>query len=76
VRRERRSAKEIVNDYTNELLMRSNDAYAEHKLLAIETIAFRMGWNEIYERLRFRKKEVRQPRENADSDEGLKWWQK
>lgn len=68
MRRERRSAKEIVHDYANELLGRGNDKDAPAKLLAIETIAFRMGWNDLYERLRFRQKQApaAQPREHEE----------
>lgn len=55
MRRERRSAKSVVTDYCNELLSRTTDKDVAIKLLTIETIAFRMGWNDIYDRLRYRK---------------------
>lgn len=73
MRRERRSAKEIVHDYANELLARGNDKDQAAKLLAVETIAFRMGWNDLYNRLRFRQRQApaAQPQEREEQ-----WWQK
>lgn len=61
MKRERRSAKEITTDYANELLNRTPDPSTDAKLLAIETIAYRMSWNELYNRLRYRKTQSRQP---------------
>ena len=66
MKRERRSAKEVVHDYANELLNRTTDKDATTKLLAVETIAYRMGWTELYNQLRFRKR----------SAAPEQWWQK
>lgn len=70
VDRERRSAKKIIEAYARELLCRRNDPDVKTKLLAIETIAFRMGWNDLYNDLRFKfglhKEEVQVE----------KWWQR
>lgn len=52
----RRSAKETIWDFAQELMIRNNDPNANFKLLAIETIALRMGWNELYNNLRYRDK--------------------
>lgn len=70
MRRERRSAKGVVTDYANELLKRTNDPHLDHKIATVEVIAMRMGWNDLYNRLRFRS--------SAHSVETAeeKWWQK
>lgn len=66
MKRERRSAKQVITDYVNELLARNDDNQVTAKLLACETIALRMGWNDLYNRLRWRReKPVNQP-----------WWTK
>lgn len=70
MRRERRSAKAVITDYANELLSRTSDADRRIKLTTIETISLRMGWNDLYNKLRF-KSGLHQP-ETADE----KWWQK
>lgn len=66
VDRERRSAKSTIEQYANELLARKNDPERDSKLLAIETVASRMGWVELFNRIRFREKT--EPVEH--------WWQK
>lgn len=71
MRRERRSAKNIVEAYANELLS-NGDKDAPAKLLAIETIAFRMGWNQLYERLRFGKQ--RPSNETEKAEPPRPWW--
>lgn len=70
MRRERRSAKAVITAYTNELLSRTSDADRRIKLTTIETIAMRMGWNDLYNKLRFNSG-LHQP-ETAEE----KWWQK
>lgn len=74
MRRERRSAKAVIIDFANELLNRSGDQDAAVKLLTIETIAFRMGWNDLYNRLRFRKKVQEQVEPQTEKPEP--WWQR
>lgn len=66
----RRSAKAVITDYANELLSRTSDADRRAKLVTIETIALKMGWNDLYNKLRF-KSGLHQP-ETAEE----KWWQK
>lgn len=70
MRRERQSAKKIVHDFANELLTRTSDPDRRAKLVAIETIAMRMGWNDLYNKLRF--KSGLHPVESVEE----KWWQK
>ena len=70
VDRNRRSAKGLISDYANELLLRTKDPGRKEKLLAIETIAFRMNWTDLYEKLRF-KSGLHQPETTEE-----KWWQK
>lgn len=54
--RQRRSARQIVQDMANELLARSQDPQRDAKLDAIESIAYRMGWTQLYNRIRFRER--------------------
>lgn len=70
VERERRSAKKIIEEFAFELLNRRTDPEARTKLIVIETIAFRMGWNDLYERLRFRSGLHPEERKTANY-----WWQ-
>jgi hypothetical protein len=65
--RTRRSAKETINDLANELLKRT-DGDATAKLQALETIALRMNWNDLYNRLRYRN--------GRSQTQELQWWQK
>lgn len=54
VERERKSAKGTIVAYAEELLKRLNDPESEAKLLAIQTIALRMNWNDLYTKLYYR----------------------
>lgn len=55
----RKSAKDVIQDLANEIMMRHSDPHAHIRLAVIETIALRMGlkWNDLYKRIRFRKKD-------------------
>lgn len=66
MRRERKSAKEIVHDYAMELLNRTTDKDAPAKLAAIEVIALRMNWTTLYNQLRYRN----------NPSPAQQWWQK
>lgn len=50
----RRSAKGTITAYAEELLARRNDPDVHAKLLAVETIALRMNWHDLYNKLRFK----------------------
>ena len=64
--KQRRTAKAVVENYANELLNRPpTDADRKAKLLVIETIALRMGWNDLYKRLRF----------GGNEPQRKHWWQ-
>lgn len=54
--RQKRSAKQIIEQYAYEVMNRTNDKDTDTKLLVVETIALRMNWNDLYNRIRFRKK--------------------
>lgn len=56
MKRERRSAKEVVSNYANELLARPDSPDNEAKLLVIETIASRMSWVDLFNKIRYREK--------------------
>jgi len=74
----RRSAKDVIVTLTNELLTRTNDKDAPIKLLTIETIAYRMGWNDLYDRLRFRNRNVQIQQEpiETSNEKPEPWWQR
>ena len=55
LKRNRRSAKNVIKEYCYQLLSRKNDPSVKYKLLALEAIALRMSWHDIYELLRFNK---------------------
>lgn len=77
--RKRNSAKTIVTDYANELLRRPFNSDIRFQLLTIEVIAFRMGWNDLYGRLRFKKPLQQITDQLNDTSEYQKpepWWQK
>lgn len=66
VERPKRSLKQIIKDYSIELLGRCDtDAKAAVKLEAIEQIAQRMGWMELFNKIRYRNANRPQP-----------WWVK
>lgn len=69
MRRERRSAKEVIHDLANEILARTTDADRKAKLIVLETIAMRMGWNDLYNKLRFKSGIHHETIEE-------KWWQR
>lgn len=67
MRRERRSAKAIIKELCQEYISRFPDGpEKDTRLMVIETIALRMGWQDLYSKLRWRKS---QPKDE-------KWWQK
>lgn len=78
MKRERRSAKAVITHYANELLSRTNDKDVAIRLTTVEAIALRMGWNDLYNRLRFRERIVLQePAENELENETPEpWWQR
>lgn len=78
MRRERRSAKAVISNYANELLSRTNDKAVAIRLTTVEAIALRMGWNDLYNRLRFRERNVLQEPavENETEETPEPWWQR
>lgn len=70
--RQRRSARQVVTDYMNELINRQGDPAVFEKLSAIETIASRMSWEDIMWRCRNSKKHLTQPRPTRPEP----WWTK
>lgn len=65
VERPRKSAKGTIEAYADELLNRTKDKDAMIKLLAVQTIALRMGWHELYNRLRYNEHRINQTE---------RWW--
>lgn len=75
--RRRKSAKSEIEMLVNDILTRTNDPHAQVKLNLIQTIAGRMGWNDVVEKLknRFRYQQAA-PIQSPDDDRSEKWWQK
>lgn len=61
----RRSAKQVIDDYSRELMNRT-DYEAKVKLEAIQTIASRMGYMDLFNRIKFR----------SNDEVTEKWWQR
>lgn len=49
------SAKKVVAEYAAELKKRVDDPDQKAKLIALETVARRMGWHKLFNELRFAK---------------------
>lgn len=56
---ERRSAKETVHDLANEIMARPASPDNDQKLAVLETIASRMSWMDLFNRIRYRHRAVR-----------------
>ena len=54
VEKGRKSAKGVIEQYARELMNRTNDQNKAEKLAVIETIAMRMGWNKLFNEIRYR----------------------
>ena len=70
VDRTRRSAKGTIETLADELLARRSDPDVRAKLVTIETIAYRMGWTQLYEKLRW-KSGLHQSEPKPEQ-----WWQR
>ena len=56
--RQRRSAKTVLEDMTNEILRRPDCEENRVKLDLLETVAGRMGWNDLFNRIKFRNRGI------------------
>lgn len=66
VERGRRSAKKVVAEYGEELIARRNDPDSEKKIAVLEVVCSRMGWMDLFNKLRYR----------GQRPDGQKfWWQ-
>lgn len=72
--RSRKSAKQVITQYCNELLVRPNDPHREQKLIAIEHIAFKMNWKDLYEHLRFKKNLPIKVEPDEPKEVPERWW--
>lgn len=77
VDRTRRSAKGTVTEMAESMLKRTNGEHVNVKLDVLQTIAARMSWNDLFEKLknRFRYQQAA-PIQSPDDDRSEKWWQK
>ncbi len=66
--RQRRSAKDVMTQYFNELKARPYDPETMIKIKVVETIASRMGWVRMFEEAKFFKPVFQQPRSTAQAD--------
>jgi len=73
--RSRRSAKSIVQDLTDSMLQRTGDEHVNIKLDVLQTIASRMGWNDLFEKIKNRHR-FQAPKNQVDPEPQEKWWQK
>lgn len=82
--RQRRSAKTVINDMANEMLNRTTDPDLQIKLNLLQTICAKMGWNDLFEKLRNRHRHVKVLNglggtgqiEIVEQITPEKWWQK
>lgn len=75
VDRTRRSAKGTVTEMAESILKRTNDEHVNIKLDVLQTIAARMSWNDLFEKIKNRYKyQVRQNDEPVEKPEP--WWNK
>ena len=56
---ERRSAKETVHDLANEIMARPASPDNDQKLKVLETIASRMSWMDLFNKIRYRERQRR-----------------
>lgn len=78
VDRTRKSAKQVIEDFADELLHRTTDADVPVKLLTLQTIALRMNWTDLYDRLRWRHRHdvapAREPVDETPVERPEPWW--
>lgn len=77
VDRTRRSAKGTVAEMAESMLKRTNDPDVNAKLDVLQTIAARMSWNDLFEKLKNRHRyQAAAQIQSQDDDRSEKWWQK
>lgn len=76
VDRTRRSAKGTITELAESMLKRTNDSNVNVKLDVLQTIASRMSWNDLFEKLRNRSKYQPKQVQQSETGEPEKWWQK
>ena len=59
MKNERRSAKETVHDLANEIMARPPSPDNDQKLAVLETIASRMSWMDLFNKIRYRERQRR-----------------
>ncbi len=58
----RRSAKMVVEDMTNEILARPPSEDKESKLALIHSLAIRMSWNQLADKIKFTRRDSSTPK--------------
>lgn len=78
VDRTRRSAKGTVVEMADAMLKRVNDPQVHTKLDVLQTLASRMSWNDLFNKLQNRQKYMKAAELQSPDDEksSEKWWQK
>lgn len=56
VDRNRRSAKEVIHELAREIMQRPKTMENDAKLTVIETIASRMSWMDLFNKIRYRSR--------------------
>lgn len=56
---ERRSAKQVITDLVAEIMARPSSPDNDLKLTILETVASRMSWMDLFNKIRYRNRGVR-----------------
>lgn len=76
VDRTRRSAKGTVTEMAESMLKRTNDEHVNVKLDVLQTIAARMSWNDLFEKIKNRHKFHQASHQDEHPERKEQWWQK
>lgn len=75
VDRTRRSAKGTVTEMAESMLKRTNDEHVNVKLDVLQTIAARMSWNDLFEKIKNQRWKAKD-QVSSDDEPKQQWWQK
>lgn len=76
VDRTRRSAKGTVTEMAESMLKRTNDEHINVKLDVLQTIAARMSWNDLFEKIKNRHKYRGNFHDIEPVEKPEPWWNK
>ena len=76
VDRTRRSAKGTVTEMAESMLKRTNDEHVNVKLDLLQTIAARMNWNDLFEKIKNRHWNRQSVHQDEPVEKPEPWWNK